>query len=223
MLQAVLMHFDEHRSWLFQQLPHLVEMCSLYWAASQLTPKALILYGLLLKKKVICRKDLTVTPGVSPLHRHVLVLPLQLFCNGVPAVSWYSKAKVALEKCQVSLYFGSPVLAVPHIARYCAGHSICLLLNLPKRCWRWLIFALPPPIYRRGNWDSVLLEHLFLDTWLKVAELKFRLWPAWYCRLSYEYLSRAAGIWTLGVEEYPESRTKTSMVDVADLEGSFHL
>lgn len=87
------MHFDKHESQVaggggvgvaavggWQQMPHLLVLNFVLSHQMPGDPKTSIVYGLLLKNNVICRTDLTVTPGVSLFHSHVFWLCLYKLC-----------------------------------------------------------------------------------------------------------------------------------------------
>lgn len=115
-------------------------------------PKTSITDGSHLKNSVICRTDLTVTPGVRPFCSHFLGSAFtacfnhSLVCISVLRISVTLKVMLPPEGIQFSLSFCLPAFVVRDCARHCARHSTCLLLNLPKGLQRWVLLASPSPL-----------------------------------------------------------------------------
>lgn len=83
LLEAVLMHFDKHesRGGGVQQMPYLLKLELVLSHQIPDDPKMLIIYSLLLKGNVICRTDLTVTPGVRLFRCYFLASSFTICIN----------------------------------------------------------------------------------------------------------------------------------------------
>lgn len=62
--------------------------------------KTLIIYGLLLKSTIICRTDLTMTPGVSSFHRHAFGSAFHSLNSLQPLLAMLSEELADIPKSQ---------------------------------------------------------------------------------------------------------------------------
>lgn len=151
------MHFDKHesRGFLFvffflQQMPYLLKLEFVLSHQIPDDPKTLIIYSLLLKGNVICRTDLTVTPGVRLFRCYFLASSFTICINYnlffiCPRNRLPLQDNVSQEEHYLSLLFCLPAFVVIDCARRCARNATCLLLSLPKGLF---LLTSPSAVYR---------------------------------------------------------------------------
>lgn len=86
-----------------QQMPYLLMLELVLSHQTPDDPKTLIIYSLLLKGNIICRADLTVTPGIRLFHCYFLASTLttcinySLVCISVLGTSYHSNTMLPQE------------------------------------------------------------------------------------------------------------------------------
>lgn len=82
--------------------------------------KTLIIYGLLLKSTIICRTDLTMTPGVSSFHRHAFGSAFHSLNSLQPLLQCCPKNQLIFQKVSVAPRGTLAVTAVVIASNRCA-------------------------------------------------------------------------------------------------------